>query len=101
MSKSTAEILLSKHLDELGLKFEREVRIHSERKWRLDFYLPEHRIGIEVDGYHNGRHGAGWGAGNDKRNYAEMSGTRVLTFSTNDVNRGRAKEFLKFWLRKA
>ena len=93
MSKSTAEILFCKHLIELGMDFTQEVRFHRLRKWRFDFLL-DSGIAIEIDGYHNGRHGAGWGADNDKRNAATMMGYRVLTFSTTDVLKGRAKAFL-------
>ena len=97
MSKSVAELLFSKHLRELGLSFEREVRFHKERKWRFDFLL-DSGVAIEIDGYHNGRHGAGWGAGNDKRNAATMMGYRLLVFSTQDVLKGRAKDFIKLHL---
>ena len=92
---SVAEDLLAIHLGELRLRFDRQVPVCAERKWRLDFTLPEQGIAIEVDGHFKGRHGAGWGADNEKRNTATMRGWRVLTFSTQDVARGTAKEFLR------
>lgn len=92
---SVAELLLMKHLDELGFAYEREVKFHHLRKWRWDFTLPEHRIAIEVDGYFQGKHGAGWGTSdNDKQNHGVMLGWRVLRFSTKAVLRGHAKAFL-------
>lgn len=95
MKHSEAEILLAKHLEELGLFFVQEYRFHGERKWRWDFLLTEHRIAIEIDGYFKGRHGTGWGSDNEKRNNGTMLGYRVLVFSTSDVLKGRAKEFLQ------
>jgi very-short-patch-repair endonuclease len=94
---NVGQTLLAIHLKELQLEFREQYQFHH-RKWRLDFYLPEHRIGIEVDGYFAGKHGAGYGADNEKQNTATMCGIRMLRFSTNDVKRGKAKEFLQDWL---
>jgi len=93
--KSEAEILFAKHLEELGVRFERETPVCAGRKWRLDFTLAKWSVAVEIDGYFRGRHGAGWGADNEKRNTATMMGWRVLTFSTNEVKDGRAIAFLK------
>lgn len=99
MKKSIAEILFAKHLKELGLEFKTEVGFLCNRKWRWDFMLVEHRMAIEIDGYFKGRHGAGWGADNEKRNTGVMLGWRVLVFSTKDVMTGKAKEFLEDYLK--
>ena len=100
--KSEAEELLAKHLDELRVEYVRQWRFFSERRWKLDFYLGEHSIGIEIQGmtWANGRHtrGAGYQADCEKANYATMLGIRLLRFTTEDVNQGRAKEFLRLWL---
>jgi very-short-patch-repair endonuclease len=74
------------------------VPVCADRKWRWDFFLPDHRIVIEVDGYFKGRHGAGWGSDNEKANHGTMAGVRVLRFSTKDVETGKAKAFLSVWL---
>lgn len=95
---TVTELLLEYHLKELKIPFKAQVQFDPERKWRLDFLLTEHRIGIEIDGYFKGRHGAGWGADNEKRNAATMQGIRVLVFSTKDVLRGQAKAYLEHWL---
>lgn len=92
---SIAEDLLAIHLGELRLRFDRQVPVCAERKWRLDFTLPDFGVAIEVNGFFKGRHGAGWGADYEKLNTATMRGWRVLTFSTQDVARGTAKEFLR------
>jgi very-short-patch-repair endonuclease len=92
------ETLLAKHLKELKLEFISQHEAIEGRKWRWDFLLLEHGILIEIDGYFGGHHGAGWGSDNEKQNAAVMRGWRPLRFSTNDVKRGKAKEFLKQWL---
>jgi very-short-patch-repair endonuclease len=99
MTKSQAEILFAKHLKELGLGFRTNVPVVIGRRWRWDFELSSHRIAIEIDGYFKGRHGAGWGADNEKRNTGTMLGWRVLVFSTNYVFNGKAKEFLEDYLK--
>lgn len=97
-TKSVAETLFAKHLKELKLSFQTQYKFDRNRRWRADFHIIPHRILIEIDGYFKGRHGAGWGADNEKRNMATMFGYRVLVFSTRDVLNGTAKEFLKSWL---
>jgi len=92
------QILLAIHLKELGVLFRQQEPVCPERKWRLDFYLQDYGIGIEVDGYFAGKHGAGYGSDNEKSNTATMLGIRMLRFSTNDVKRGKAKQFMEQWL---
>jgi very-short-patch-repair endonuclease len=98
--------LFAKHLTELGLEFGREVQFHSVRRWRWDFTLPEHGVAIEIQGAiwagRKGGHTGGKGMQRDmdKRNAGVMLGWRLLTFSTQDINRGRAKAFLKEHLAK-
>lgn len=105
---NTTHILLKKHLRELGLGFACECTFHPTRKWRWDFVLAEHqhfRVAIEIQGgFYRGKGGhnsiTGMQRDMDKRNAGVMLGWRVLTFSSADVLRGRAKEFLKLWLVK-
>lgn len=91
---NVGQILMATHLKELGIEYWEQHRFHQDRKWLLDFYLPEYSIGIEIDGYFKGRHGAGWGADNEKSNIATLCGIRMLRFSTQDVKTGKAKDFL-------
>lgn len=97
-----AQVLLSDHLAELGILHRQEERF-CERKWRLDFYLTEFRIGIEIQGgiWTGGRHARGAGYQNDcdKANTATMMGIRLLRFTTEDVMKGRAKQFLGEWIK--
>lgn len=101
-------ILFEKHLKELGLWFRPEVKFHPHRKWRVDYMVSlgdseeAPYYAIEIDGgiYTQGRHTRGTGRqmDMDKLNHATVLGYRVLTFSTQDVLRGRAKDFLKLHL---
>ena len=105
-----AHCLLEKHLKELGLTFFPEFRFHKERKWRLDYILTDESgacllrgaVAIEIEGaiWAQGRHTRGKGFQQDmnKYNVATMMGYHILRFSTEDVMRGRAKEFLKLHL---
>jgi len=107
--RNPAHILFEKHLLELGITFTREFRFHPLRKWRFDYNLHYWARGINpADGNHaaveiegaiwaNGRHtrGKGYQADLDKYNQATAMGFRVFRFSTTDVLRGRAKEFIK------
>jgi very-short-patch-repair endonuclease len=92
------ETLLATFLNELGIDFETQTPVCPGRRWRWDFYLRRYAVAIEVDGYFNGKHGAGFGADNEKANFGTMNGIRVLRFSTEYVKTGKAKDFLAEWL---
>lgn len=94
---NVGETLMAIHLRELGLGFDTQARVFPDRKWKWDFLVADNIL-IEIDGYFAGHHGAGYGSDNEKANTATMMGFRCLRFSTNDVKRGKAKEFLKQWL---
>jgi very-short-patch-repair endonuclease len=99
VKRSPAELLMSIHLKELKLPFQAEYRFRADRKWRFDFLLTESNIALEIDGYFKGRHGAGWGADNEKRRTATLMGYRVLVYSTKEVLTGKAKEELAGYLK--
>jgi hypothetical protein len=98
MKLTIAQVLLRRHLKELGIETKPEWRFYSKRKWRFDLYSEVHRIGFECNGHFAGKHGAGWSSDAEKLNTAQMMGIRVLVFSNRDVLRGKAKEFLEEWL---
>jgi len=92
---------------ELGMQnVECEHVFHQTRRWRLDYFWRGNRgglaIGIEIEGgvYTRGRHTRGRGFEEDlvKYNEATMRGIRVLRFSSGQVLRGEAREFLRQWL---
>jgi very-short-patch-repair endonuclease len=101
-----AGTVLEIHLRELGLKFEREFIFSTERKWRADFLILDAKsfmpFLIEIEGsvWTQGRHtrGSGFLKDMEKYNTATMLGYRVLRFSTQQVERGEAKEFLRKFL---
>jgi hypothetical protein len=104
LALSEAEDLLAIHLKELGIEFTKEFRFYQERRWRIDYFLPSDSIGIEIEGaiWSHGRHsrGSGFQSDMEKYNTATMLGIRLLRFSTADVLTGKAKGFLKTWLKK-
>lgn len=98
-----AQDLLAIHLGELGVDFISEYRFSPDRKWRLDFYLPEYAVGLEIEGaiWTRGRHTRGEGYQNDieKYNHATISGIKLLRFPVEWVLNGDAKQFLGAWLK--
>lgn len=100
---NTAHILFEKHLHELDLGWEREIKFHPQRGWKWDFVLWQNgvnlAIAVEICGqiWQKGGHSSGKGIQRDydKANAGTMLGWRVLHFSTNDVLHGRAKAFLQ------
>jgi very-short-patch-repair endonuclease len=99
MKQSVPELLMEKYLTELKLAYQREYRFHPIRRWRFDFALTEHRIGVEVEGgaWIRGRHLRPRGFEQDlrKANEATRMGWRIFRFTTNMIERGEAKTFLK------
>jgi hypothetical protein len=101
-----AQILLGKHMKELGIKSVEiipEYRFWDERRWRLDIAVPHLRLGCEVSGGNwTGGHSRGKAQEKeyDKLNYAQMRGWRIMQWTNRQVLSGEAKEFLKIWLGK-
>lgn len=60
---------------ELKLTCIREHKFHPIRKWRIDYFIPEHNIAIEVEGgaWTQGRHTRGKGFINDMEKYNAMT----------------------------
>jgi len=80
------ELILGGH----GVKFEREYRFNSARRWRFDFALVDHKIAVEVEGatWAAGRHtrGAGYAKDCEKYNSAACLGWTVLRYTSDMVN---------------
>ena len=100
---STAEILLMKHMEELGIGYEREYRFHRERKWRFDFAIGAfewssgpYAIEIEGGAWTQGRHTRGKGFIEDIRKYNEAArlGWTVIRFTPSMIEAGESKTFL-------
>lgn len=96
-----AQILLQKHLEELGIKTVAEYRFDSERNWRFDLADLEHRLAFELDGgIFQGGHtrGAALEKDYEKQNVAQLSGWRILRFTNRQAMKGEAKQFLAKYL---
>jgi len=106
-----ANLLLEKHLRELALDWVSEHKFCPERNWRFDYWIgekiggprvPSYRVAIEIEGgvYTQGRHvrGKGYEADLCKYNEAARLGWTVFRFSTGQVLRGEARDFLQRWL---
>jgi very-short-patch-repair endonuclease len=96
---SAGEDEMALHLRAYGIPFEREYRFHPERRWRLDFALVEHRIGIEIEGGIWKRGGGGHShpmhieKDIEKSNALALLGWRLFRFMPDkDVSSGRAIE---------
>lgn len=63
----------------------KEFKFHHDRKWRLDYFIPEYKIAIEVEGgaFSQGRHTRGVGFINDMEKYNEVTkmGYRLLRYT--------------------
>lgn len=78
-----------------------EHRFHPEREWRFDFYLPQSRVAIEVEGgvwiAGGGRHNRGKGFLGDleKYNEAQAMGIKVLRFTPEQLLKPKAYKIIK------
>lgn len=87
----------------LKVKFEKEYRFHPKRKWRFDFYLPDHRTGIEFEGRnmkkgaHEGRHTSWKGFTEDciKYSWANILGYKVLRVTAPMLYNGQAYQLIE------
>ena len=70
----------------------REYTFHPKRKWRFDFYFPENKLAVEIEGGVGGRHQRIGGFTGDcvKYNAAALMGIRVLRYTTPMVMAGTA-----------
>jgi very-short-patch-repair endonuclease len=93
--------LLETHLRAARIPYQREVRFHPTRKWRLDFAVGTGKVGVEVNGgvFVGGRHNTGTGHTKDceKLSHAAMLGWRVLQVTPAQVKSGDALA----WIEKA
>lgn len=82
-----------------GLIVVKEHKFHSERKWRFDYAIIEHKIAIEVEGgvFTQGRHTRGTGFINDmeKYNNAVVLGWRLLRVTPSGLHSKNTIELIK------
>ena len=91
---SAGEEAFALHCRADGLEPVREYVFHPTRKWRFDFYFPERKLGVEIEGTSSGigRHQTPKGFREDCIKYAEaaLMGITVLRFPTEMVISGQA-----------
>lgn len=73
-----------------GPDLQPEYKFHATRRWRLDFYEPNTKTAIEIEGgtWSGGRHvrGKGYEGDCEKYNAATMQGIRVIRLTSGMVN---------------
>lgn len=78
--------------------FERQFRIHPERRYKADFFFPKSRLVVEVDGggWVNGRHGRGQGIENDceKSSLIAQMPARLMRVTPKQVQKGDALKWI-------
>ena len=94
--KSVLEITVAILLDSHGIQYQREYKFSFSRKFRFDFAILEHKIGIEIQGGQwltKSGHNTGKGLQKDyeKLNLAQIEGWKVLQYSTDDIKKNPFK----------
>jgi len=78
-----------------------EYRFHPDRRWRLDYAWPDHKLAVEIEGgaWIQGRHTRGSGFLNDISKYNELTlaGWRLLRFTPAQLRDGSAILVIAKW----
>jgi very-short-patch-repair endonuclease len=94
-----AEQTLAYQLVADRIPFRQHYRFSTVRRFELDIAIPEHRIGVEIDGgvYTRQAHGSISGIKRDmeKHNLLVLQGWRVLRFRPDEVACGKAVEGIR------
>ncbi|MBC9913145.1 hypothetical protein ICL55_22085 [Chitinophaga varians] len=71
-----------------GIRVVDELRFSPSRRFRFDFAIPDHKIGIEYEGLMSEKSGhttlAGYTKDTEKYNLATAEGWRVIRFTVNN-----------------
>ena len=88
---SPGECAFALHCRAEGLTPEREYVFAPPRKWRFDFYFPDNKLAVEIEGGYGGRHQrGGFEKDMEKYNTAAKMGIIVLRYTTRMVMDGTA-----------
>ncbi len=104
MNRQTeTDILMETYLKELHCAFVKEHRFDPERRWRLDFFLPDVACGIEIEGglFIHGGHSRGKDYEDDLEKYNTATAYHnitILRFSPRMVKNGEAKRYIAQYL---
>ena len=100
---SDLEDELAFQLKAAKIPFEREVRCHPVRRWRLDFLVEGTKIAVEVQGgiWSGGRHTTGAVEKEyEKENTALLMGYKILKVTAKHIRSGQALEWVETMLEK-
>lgn len=79
----------------------REYKFCTERKWRLDFFIPAFRLGIEIQGgvYSGGRHvrSNGYLKDMEKYNSLTLHGIGLFQFTIIEISKRKHIELIKLF----
>lgn len=92
---SHLEEALARQLLLCGIRgFQREYKFDPTRRWRFDFAWPADLLAVECEGaiWTQGRHtrGSGFSSDLEKYNHAALLGWRVLRYSSEMIDSGKA-----------
>ena len=80
-----------------------EACFDPRRKWRIDYFWPEFKLAVEIEGglFTRGRHVTGTGSIGDieKYNFLTLYGLRLLRFTPRQVKSGYAPAFIRAFLK--
>lgn len=91
---SPGEEAFALHCRAEGLTPEREYRFAPPRKWRFDFYFPDRKLAVEIEGgtgvYGRHQRPGGFEKDAEKYNTAAKMGITVIRYTTRMVMNGTA-----------
>jgi len=105
--KTISAIIIESVFASLKLFVIPEFRFHKERQWKADYFLPDLKLVIEIEGaiFQNGRHNRATGFLKDieKYNAITLEGLKLLRYATHEIERTRGQNViddLKKYLQK-
>ncbi len=103
---SDIEENLDFQLRAVGLNPKRQYKFHPERRYKVDFAFPEHRLIVEVNGgvwMPKSGHNSGVGITRDyqKSNVAQLMGYTYLQFTRKDIEDGTALATIEEVIRRS
>ena len=97
--RSSPEDELAFQLKAAKILFERQFKIHPDRRFLADFFLPKPQIVVEIDGggYVNGRHSRGKGMERDceKSAYIAQMPARLIRVTPKHIRSGEALRWIE------
>ena len=96
-SNDLLELPFAQYLAYMNVKFVRQFKPLKDRKYKVDFFLPEYNVIIEIEGgqWINGRHQRGYGFKMDieKYNAITMAGYTLYRLTTDHFLKVAPKQY--------